>query len=73
MKRRRGAGAASIVPGGLDRSLRRLWPARGLESWEQSGRDAQTKRAHPGEKGAEGGGAVLSRAGRGGRQNRGER
>lgn len=73
MKRRGGARAAPVVPGGLNRRLRLLRPARGLESWEKGGRDAQAKGSHPGEEGAEGGGAVLSRAGRGGGQDGSER
>lgn len=74
MERGRGAGAAPVVPGrlrgGLDGRLTlllllllRQWPARRLESWEQSGRDAQAEGAHSWEEGAEGGRAVLGRPG----------
>jgi len=73
MKRRGGAGAAPVVPGELDRSARLLQPARGLESWEKSGRDTQPEGAQPWEEGAEGGRTVLSRAGRRGGQDGSER
>lgn len=79
MERGRGAGAAPFIPGGLHRGLEGqrsllllLWPAGRLESWEESGGDAQAEGAHPREEGAEGGGAVLGRPGRGGRQDGGE-
>lgn len=73
MKRRGGARAAPVISRGLDRRLGLLRPARGLESWEKSGRDTQTKGSHPGEEGAQGGRAVLRRAGRRGGQDGSER
>lgn len=84
MERGRRAGAAPVIPGRLRGALDgrltllllllllRQWPARRLESWEQSSGDAQAKGAHPREEGAEGGRAVLSRPGRGGGQDGGE-
>lgn len=81
MERGRGAGAAPVVPrglhGGLEGQLLLLLlllrrPAGDLKSWEEGGGDTQAEGAHPGEEGAEGGGAVLGRPGRGGRQDGGE-
>lgn len=72
-KRRGGARAAPVVPRGLNRHPMLLRPVGCLQSWEEGGRDTQAKGSHPGEEGAECGGAVLSRAGRRGGQDGSER
>lgn len=64
MKNRGGAGVTPVVPRGLNRRMGQLQPSRGLESREKSGRDTQAEGSQSGEEGAEGGGAVLSLAGR---------